>query len=206
MKNTYFGISWLRDGHSNAKKRIDWFVPLAISLIYILLNLLFLDFGKQFLFFQSKAFEKIISLFQILPGFYIAALAAVVSIQPKEKKIEDNSDQPAPRVNKLDDATDSRLQGYINGIKRNFPIRLLLTRGLAYLAITSLVLIILSTVISYLIEIDVIHYPTKGKEIVSSVSKCMMMVIDTFFIFFVSQILSITFFITKFLGDELNRV
>ncbi|MDH2526565.1 hypothetical protein QDR63_09725 [Acinetobacter baumannii] len=187
MKNTYFGISWLRDGHSNSKKRIDWFIPLAISLIYILLNLVFLDFGRQFLFFQSKAFEKIISLFQILPGFYIAALAAVVSIQPKEKKLEDNSDQPAQRVNKLDDATDSRLQGYINGIKRNFPIRLLLTRGLAYLAITSLVLIILSTIISYLIEIKVIHYPNPiGKETVSCFSKCIMMLIDTFFIFFVS--------------------
>ncbi|HGN9286820.1 TPA: hypothetical protein ACK10Y_005168, partial [Klebsiella quasipneumoniae] len=157
MKNSYFGISWLQDGTTNIKFRIDWLIPLSISLMYLMINLWFFDFNKQVIFFQSKAFDKILSLFQILPGFYIAALAAVVSIQPKENKFEDNKEDKS-RVGKLDSVDDKRLKGYLNGIERTFPIRLLLTRGLAYLAITSLLLIIVSTGVNYLIEIKVLDY------------------------------------------------
>lgn len=204
MKNSYFGISWLRDGKTNVKFRIDWLIPLSISLIYIMINLWFFDFNKQVIFFQSKAFEKIISLFQILPGFYIAALAAVVSIQPKEVKSEDAKEQNS-RVGKLDSVNDVRLKGYLNGVERIFPIRLLLTRGLSYLAITSLLLIVFSTGISYLIEIKALDYSI-GALNNSSTPKFVMVFIDTFFVFVISQILSITIFITKFLGDEINRV
>lgn len=204
MKNSYFGISWLRDGKNNFKFRIDWLIPLSISLIYLIINLLFFDFNKQVIFFQSKAFEKIIGLFQILPGFYIASLAAVVSIQPKEVTSE-NAKEHKSRVGKLDSVNDARLKGYINGVKRIFPIRLLLTRGLSYLAITSLLLIVFSTSISYLIEIKALDYSI-GAINSSSTPKSVMVFIDTFFVFVISQIFSITIFITKFLGDEINRV
>ena len=204
MKNSYFGISWLRDGKTNVKFRIDWLIPLSISLIYLMINLWFFDFNKQVIFFQSKAFDKILSLFQILPGFYIAALAAVVSIQPKENKFEDNKEDKS-RVGKLDSVDDKRLKGYLNGIERTFPIRLLLTRGLAYLAITSLLLIIVSTGVNYLIEIKVLDYAV-GSLNDASTPKFVMIFIDAFFIFVITQILSITIFITKFLGDEINRI
>lgn len=117
----------------------------------------------------------------------------------------DDTKEQKSRVNKLDSVTDSRLQGYLNGVKRTFPIRLLLTRGLSYLAITSVVLIIFSTGISYLLEIKVLDYSI-GALTNSSTPKFVMVFIDTFFVFLISQILSITIFITKFLGDELNRV
>ena len=204
MKNSYFGISWLQDGKTNVKFRIDWLIPLSISLMYLMINLWFFDFNKQVIFFQSNAFDKILSLFQILPGFYIAALAAVVSIQPKETKSEDNEKEKS-RAGKLDSVDDKRLRGYLNGIERIFPIRLLLTRGLAYLAITSLLLIIVSTGINYLIEIKVLNYAI-GALNNTSTPKFVMIFIDTFFIFVIAQILSITIFITKFLGDEINRI
>ena len=204
MKNSYFGISWLQDGTTNIKFRIDWLIPLSISLMYLMINLWFFDFNKQVIFFQSKAFDKILSLFQILPGFYIAALAAVVSIQPKENKFEDNKEDKS-RVGKLDSVDDKRLKGYLNGIERTFPIRLLLTRGLAYLAITSLLLIIVSTGVNYLIEIKVLDYAV-GALNDASTTKFVMIFIDAFFIFVITQILSITIFITKFLGDEINRI
>lgn len=204
MKNSYFGISWFRDGTTNAKFRIDWLIPLSISLLYLMINLWFFDFNKQVIFFQSKSFEKIISLFEILPGFYIAALAAVVSIQPKETKSEDNNDEKS-RVGKLDSVNDTRLKGYLNGVELIFPIRLLLTRGLSYLAITSLLLIIVSTGVNYLVEIKVLDYSV-GALSDNSTPKFVMILIDTLFIFFISQILAITIFITRFLGDEINRV
>lgn len=204
MKNSYFSISWFQDGTTNVKFRIDWLIPISISLLYLMINLWFFDFNKQTIFFQSKSFDKIISLFQILPGFYIAALAAVVSIQPKETKSEDNKDNKS-RVGKLDSVNDTRLKGYLNGVERTFPIRLLLTRGLSYLAITSLLLIIISTGVSYLIEIKALDYAVGGLTDAST-PKFVMILIDTFFIFVITQILSITIFITKFLGDEINRV
>lgn len=210
MKNSYFGISWLRDGHTNTKFVIDWLVPIAISLNYIAINLWFFNFDKFFIFFESESFNKIIGLFQILPGFYIAALAAIVSIQPKENShlnSEDSEDsiQLKTRINKLDDIKDSKLTGYINGQKRNLPIRLLLTRGLAHLAITTLLLIVFSTLTSYLIEIKFIDLFIKRLNN-PSLFQILLILMDALFIFLISQILSITCFLTKFLGDELNRV
>ena len=210
MKNSYFWISWLRDNHTNTKLVIDWLIPISIALNYLAINLWLFNFNKSVIFFESNSFDKIIGLFQILPGFYIAALAAIVSIQPKETihhKSEDSEDntQLKTRINKLDDVKDSKLDGYINGKKRKLPIRLLLTRGLAHLAITSLLLIVFSTFTSYLIEVKFIDFFIK-KLHDPSLFQILLILIDTLFIFFISQILSITCFLTKFLGDELNRV
>lgn len=210
MKNSYFRISWLRNGHSNAKFRIDWLFPLIISISYFLINLYFFYCDKPIVFFQSKSFDKIIGLFQILPGFYIAALAAIFSIQPKDINNSGSNDlenaiQLKTRAGKLDDIKNSKLIGYINGQKRTLPIRLLLTRGLAHLAITSLLLIVFSTFINYLVEVQLVHffYENLNEKLIFQIIKIL---VDTLFIFLISQTLSITFFITKFLGDELNRV
>lgn len=207
MKNSYLGISWLRDGHKNIKLAIDWTIPLSISVCYLMINLGFLIFDKSFVFFESKSFDKIIGLFQILPGFYIAALAAIVSITPKENLSpeEENPIQLKTRTYKLDDVKTSKLQGYIDGEKRTLPIRLLLTRGLAYLAITSLFLIVSSALISYLLELNVLNLLKNIELCFPSLVKVILTIIDSVIVFFISQIISITFFLTKFLGDELNR-
>lgn len=84
MKNSYLGISWLRDGQTDTKLVIDWQIPIAISMMYLAINLRLFHYDNSVIFFTSESFNKIIGLFQILPGFYIAALAAIVSIQPKE--------------------------------------------------------------------------------------------------------------------------
>ena len=208
MKNSYLSISWLRDGHTNIKLSIDWIVPLSIALFYLLINLSFIFFDKSFIFFESKSFDKSIGLFQILPGFYIAALAAIVSINPKENlnPEDEGKIKLKTRTYKLDDVENSRLKGYIDGKKRTLPIRLLLTRGLAYLAITSLFLIVFSILISYLVELK--FFDIFKNNIISclpSLINVILTILDTIIVFFISQIISITFFLTKFLGDELNR-
>lgn len=208
MKNSYLSISWLRDGHTNIKLSIDWIVPLSIALSYLLINLSFIFFDKSFIFFESKSFDKIIGLFQILPGFYIAALAAIVSINPKENLTPEDEGKIIlkTRTYKLDDVENSRLQGYIDGKKRTLPIRLLLTRGLAYLAITSLFLIVFSILISYLTELKFLDiFKNMDSCLPSFIGSSILTLLDTTIIFFISQIISITFFLTKFLGDELNR-
>lgn len=210
MKNSYLGISWLRDGQTDTKLVIDWQIPIAISMMYLAINLWLFHYDNSVIFFTSESFNKIIGLFQILPGFYIAALAAIVSIQPKEM-IDHNSNEYEEnlklktRLSKLDDIKGSKLTGYINDEKRGIPIRLLLTRGLAHLAITSLLLIVLSTFTSYLSEIKLIDL-FFSKLCNPSFTQILLILIDSLFIFFISQILSITCFLTKFLGDELNRV
>lgn len=208
MKNSYLSISWLRDGHTNLKLSIDWIIPLSIALLYLLINLILIIFNKSFIFFESKSFDKVIGLFQILPGFYIAALAAIVSISPKENlnPEDEKTIQLKTRTYKLDDVKTSKLQGYVDGQKRTLPIRLLLTRGLAYLAITSLLLIVFSILISYLVELKFLDiFKNNIISCLPSLVNVILTILDTIIVFFVSQIISITFFLTKFLGDELNR-
>lgn len=107
---------------------------------------------------------------------------------------------------KLDDVENSRLKGYIDGKKRTLPIRLLLTSDWHTLAITSLFLIVFSILISYLVELK--FFDIFKNNIISclpSLINVILTILDTIIVFFISQIISITFFLTKFLGDELNR-
>lgn len=177
---SYLSISWKNDGKTNLKILIDLVFPLLLTIILFLTQYFFLNINETSkLFFQSKSFGQLLSMFQILPGFFIAALAAIITIKGK-------------RVNEA----DQNLRGLVNYKRRNISVKLLLTRTLAFLALESILLIISSSFISYIYEYN--YFGIRNSYIFSNF-------INFLYVFIVIQILSITCFCLYFIGDRLNR-
>lgn len=181
MLVSYLSISWRNDGKTNVKIIIDIVFPLLLTVILFLIQHFFLNINKtENLFFLSESFKQLLSMFQILPGFFIAALGAILTLNHK----------------KINEA-DLSLSGLVNFKRKNISVKLLLTRLLSFLALESILLIILSSVISYIYELNL--FTIKSSYLLSNI-------INFIYIFMILQILSVTFFCLYFIGDRLNRV
>jgi hypothetical protein len=134
IENLFGPFNYLRIRHA-FKRNIDWYVPLVLTLISMG-SFLFLDSKVKIDIFSSVGLSnRILGFVQILPGFYIAALAAIATFNKTD--IDFVMPAPAPRLN-------VEVQG------RSFPIDLTRRRFLcsmfAFLTAESLVIIFLTIV------------------------------------------------------------
>ena len=110
IENLFGPFNYLRIRHA-FKRNIDWYVPLVLTLISMG-SFLFLDSKVKIDIFSSVGLSnRILGFVQILPGFYIAALAAIATFNKTD--IDFVMPAPAPRLN-------VEVQG------RSFPIDLCL--------------------------------------------------------------------------------
>lgn len=129
LTRAYWGYLSIKQAH---KKDYDWFTPVVLT------GLLFLAVWQSELGFTNLIdfAEKTSSFLAILPGFYIAALAAVATFNKPsiDKKIPDN---PTPYVYQRSKGTD---------IRTELSRRRFLTMLFAFLAAESLMLFLLTVV------------------------------------------------------------
>lgn len=76
------------------KEKFDWHIPAILSACTTALFILFANVDSVFI--KDGLVDKLISLLQILPGFYIAALAAIATFQ--KPNIDELMPDPTPSV------------------------------------------------------------------------------------------------------------
>ncbi|MBZ6528966.1 hypothetical protein HZZ09_03315 [Acinetobacter nosocomialis] len=180
----YIKITWKSEtsaGKSyNAKKWVDIYLPLLFSTTITLVMIFLLVLFKFKIFFTSDSFSLLTSFLQTLPGFYIAALAAIVSFN-------------SPKLDEID-FSDSPID--INNYNMSF--RRFLTNTFAYLAWISIFLILFCLIIKYIFEsISPINIDIYFIVVYSLLLVPLM--------FFVSQLFSITAMSLFYLGDRIHR-
>ena len=181
---SYIKIVWLiHDANGkkyDQKKRVDVYLPLSFSILFGLLMLILYLVADYRLFFKSEAFYYLTSFLQTLPGFYIAALAAIVSFS-NEKLDEINTD---------DCPIDK--DGY------GMTFRRFLSNIFAYLAWVSIFLIIYCITLKYIFEQEQV-------EINIYVFSAIYLSLLIPFSFFFTQLISITAMSLSYLGDRIHR-
>jgi len=89
-------FNYLRIRHA-FKRKIDWYVPLVLTVLSMAAFLLLDSRSKIDIFSNSGLSSRILGFVQILPGFYIAALAAIATFNKTD--IDFVMPAPAPRLN-----------------------------------------------------------------------------------------------------------
>jgi len=180
----YIKIVWNETNSSgktkNSKKFIDLYIPLSLSLFFsIIMTILYSLAGYKF-FFQSESFNLLTNFLQTLPGFYIAALAAIVSFNNERLDEIDFDDCP------LD----------VKGL--NMTFRRFLTNTFAYLAWISIFLILYCLILKYVFE----NNQLPSNKYISSLIYALLFVP---FSFFFGQLVTITAMSLSYLGDRILR-
>lgn len=180
----YIQITWQAQKSNgvnyNAKKWIDIYLPATVAIIVSIFMVLLHIFNDFQIFFKGDAFSLLTSFLQTLPGFYIAALAAIVSFNnPKLDEID------------FDDCP-------IDCNEYNMTFRRFLTNTFAYLAWISIFIILYCLVIKYIFESIQINFIDLYFHLVYGLLLIPLM-------FFVSQLFSITAMSLFYLGDRIHR-
>lgn len=164
----------------NAKKWIDIYLPIFSALFssfFMLLLFLSNDFK---IFFKGDAFGLLTNFLQTLPGFYIAALAAIVSFNnPKLDEID------------FDDCP-------IDCNSYNMTFRRFLANTFSYLAWISIFLIFYCLAVKYIFE-------SIQVDIIDLYFYFVYVVLLLPLIFFITQLFSITAMSLFYLGDRIHR-
>lgn len=179
-------LSYLSIEHQQ-KWRVDWLYPFILAVISTSLIFVMKRYGTISLYADGGMIAKILGFIQGLPGFYIAALAAIATFNKTD--IDKTMPAPAPKI-------DIVVQG------RNVVIELTRRRFLcsmfAFLTAESLIIIVLA------IFSQSIYTPMKS--LVSEpwqiwISAAFML---TFFLLFWQMILA-SFWGLFYLGDRLHQ-
>lgn len=91
-------LSYLSIKHKQ-KWRVDWLYPLVFAVVSTGLLFYLKKFGNIPLYADGALISKILSFVQCLPGFYIAALAAIATFNKKD--IDKTMPAPAPKLDIL---------------------------------------------------------------------------------------------------------
>jgi len=175
----YLFIKWeTKDKNSNDKLWIDIFLPFIGALLSLLL-LLCIDVKKIPSFFQTNAFDVLVSFLYTLPGFYLAALAVIASF---------NNDL-------LDDLTYG--EGPIDSNNEEMSRRRFLTNCIAYLAVLSMILIGMSSLIKYIDALNIL-LKLKSYDYIIAFGTAS-------YVFLLLQLFFITLLVLYYLGDRLHR-
>lgn len=177
-------FSYLRIEHP-VKKIFDWLAPLAISIIS---SLIFILCGNEINFLGENGFiSKISSFVQILPGFYIAALAAIATFNRHD--IDKYMPDPTPQV-------DIIIRGQKNKIK--LTRRRFLCMLFAFLTAESILLAILSVFST--------SFSSSIKAILPQNTHSFSLHAFLFmYVFLFWQMIIATFLGLYYLGDRLNQ-
>lgn len=177
----YIGISWESPNSSrNQKLWIDFYLPFLMSLSAFIIWIIF-GFNFKPYFFSSNAFDVIINFLQTLPGFYLAALAVIASFNNGF----------------LDELTYG--EGPIDTNNEEMSRRRFLTNCVSYLAVLSMFLIGLSSIIKYLDQINILHSLSMGYV------KVLYGLCISIYVFFLGQLFFITLLCLYYLVDRLHR-
>jgi hypothetical protein len=88
-------FSYLSIGHKS-KWKIDWLIPILLALMSIFIVFFLRRYGSISVYSDNGIISRILSFVQSLPGFYIAALAAIATFNKTD--IDNRMPEPAPTI------------------------------------------------------------------------------------------------------------
>jgi hypothetical protein len=186
FKNLFRPLSYLFIEHKQ-KWKVDWVYPLVLTALSTGLLFFLKKYGTIALYADGALIAKILGFVQGLPGFYIAALAAIATFNKLD--IDKTMPKPAPKL-------DIMVQG------QKVPIELTRRRFLcsmfAFLTAESLILIVLA------IFGQAVYLPAKAifPEKLHVLASATYMVV---FLFALWQMLITSFWGLFYLGDRLHQ-
>lgn len=175
------------------KKDIDWIWPIKFATYATLIHAIFLILGAT-PFFLNEKFSIIISSLQILPGFYIASLAALGALQ-KTNFLDCSSDTAG---DKDQDIPSGGPIAEIAGNWRNMSRRRFLANALTHISLLCFLSIFFIFLIQYL-------YSSNILLVTSFFYYIGILIVGWITIFLISQMLTITLMILYYLGDRAYR-
>lgn len=179
-------LSYLFIDHKS-KWKVDWLYPLILTLISTSAIFGLKYYGPVSLYSDGAMIAKVLAFVQGLPGFYIAALAAIATFNKID--IDKTMPAPAPKI-------DIMVQG--RSVAIELTRRRFLCSMFAFLTAESLLIIVLS------IFAQTFYAPLK--VIIPSVIQIWSsaLFILMFFLFFWQMIIT-TFWGLFYLGDRLHQ-
>lgn len=192
----YLAIKWEVEGDFS-KKTFDYFIPLIISFVLSVLLV-----GIEY-FFSSKTVEEVnifasdtsallAGFLQTIPGFYIAALAAIATLTSPTMDRDMDGVAPTYKIDSID------VDG--NPIKKDEPLkrRGFLARLFSYLSFISLVAYFSILILQYMYQLDILVVGQLTYSIVYFV--CL-----TAFNFLLVQLMLLTFLGLYYLGQRIHE-
>lgn len=186
LRNLLRPFSYLFIKH-DLKWKVDWLYPLALAFLSTAVIFFFRAFGYVSLFEDDGLLDKILNFVSVLPGFYIAALAAIATFNKTD--IDKTMPAPAPKL-------DIVIQG------KNIAIELTRRRFLcsmfAFLTAESLILIVVA------IFGQLLYFPAKA--VIPDTSQAWVSAFSTFlFLALFWQMIVASFWGLYYLGDRLHQ-
>ncbi|HAV5317768.1 hypothetical protein ABTP12_14810 [Acinetobacter baumannii] len=167
------------------KDKVDWIYPFIIAIISTCIAVLLHHYIKicaescKTIFFMNDSFGIILGFLQTLPGFYIAALAAISTFN--------NPDMDKPM------SGSPPLDKNLNTMSR----RRFLAQAFSYLTFLSICIFIACTVIKYFFSIGIV--------ITNYYLSLISYAISIFFlVLFFTQMILITFYCLYYLGNRIH--
>lgn len=192
----YLAIKWEVEGYFS-KRTCDITIPLILSTI-LSLGLMLLDVfvpsetGKQVNIFKSDISGLLAGFLQTIPGFYIAALAAIATLTSPTMDREMDGVPPTQKVDVVD----------VNGnpSTKDEPLkrREFLSRLFSYLSFVSLILYFLVLIFMYIYKLDA--FPTN--QLIYSFVYFLCL---TLFNFLLIQLMFLTFLGLYYLGQRIHE-
>ena len=186
LKNILRPLSYLTIDHSE-KRVVDWIYPLALSTLTVIAIFSLKVFGAVSIYSADGLVSRVVGLVQSLPGFYIAALAAIATFNKAD--IDMKMPSPAPKIN-------ISIRGKIEEI--DLTRRRFLCLMFSFLAAESILIV----VIAFFAESALI--PVKNllpKQLYTPTSLVFLFVFFTMF----WQMIVATFWGLYYLGDRLHQ-
>lgn len=179
-------LDYLRIRH-DSKMAVDWGIPLSIA-VFVAAAFLFLEVRiKVDVFSTNGLVQRILSFVQGLPGFYIAALAAIATFNRQD--IDDVMPAPAPKL----EISVSGKASSVDLSRRQF-----LCSMFAFLTAESILIVILAILAISVAEPVKSLIPNEWHIVIKSA-----VVAAGAFLF--AQMTVATFWGLYFLGDRLHR-
>lgn len=179
-------LSYLSIEHQ-LKWKVDWIYPLLLAIVSTILIFWLKQFGQVSLYSNSGIITKILGFVQVLPGFYIAALAAIATFNKTD--IDKTMPAPAPKI-------DILVQG--KSVAIELTRRRFLCSMFAFLTAESLIIIVLAIFATsfYVPFKEIIH---ESWHILSSGLFTLM------FLLLFWQMIMTSFWGLYYLGDRLHQ-
>ena len=192
----YLAIKWEVEGYFS-KRTCDITIPLILSVI-VSIGLMLLDIfipsqiDKQVNIFKSDISGLLAGFLQTIPGFYIAALAAIATLTSPTMDRDMDGVPPTQKVDAIDiDGNPGTKDEPLN--RREF-----LSRLFSYLSFVSLILYFLILIFMYTYKLDI--FPTT-KFIYSLIYFLCL----TLFNFLLIQLMFLTFLGLYYLGQRVHE-
>ncbi|MNJ45221.1 hypothetical protein D3C77_403080 [compost metagenome] len=169
------------------KWKVDWLYPFILAAISVGVLFILKSHGRMPIYSDGALISKILGFVQGLPGFFIAALAAIATFNKTD--IDKTMPAPAPKL-------DIMIQGQSVAIE--LTRRRFLCSMFAFLAAESLILIVLS-IFGQAISLPVKELVSEDFHVWASVLYMLV------FMFVFWQMLITSFWGLFYLGDRLHQ-